>query len=61
MDKAWQRALTSAYRPLQLRGMMIEGQYRLPAKQDRTTAAKRPMMLFALVAGLFRHRRRFGD
>jgi len=61
MDKAWQRALTSAYRPLQLRGMLVEGQYRLLARQDRTAAKRRPMMLFALVAGLFRHRRRSGD
>ena len=62
MSKAWQRALVSAYRPMQLRGMMVEGQYRLPAAQPaesttpKRTTPKRRMLLLALIAGMFRYR-----
>ena len=57
MSKAWQRALVSAYRPMQLRGMMVEGQQRLPASPSEThTTPKRRMLLVALIAGMFRHR-----
>lgn len=56
MSKAWQRALITAYRPMQLRGMMIEGQYRLPAVKPEEKTSKRRMLLVAFIAGLFRHR-----
>jgi hypothetical protein len=56
MSKPWQRALVSAYRPMQLRGMMVEGQYRLPAATEEQTRPKRRMLLVALIAGMFRHR-----
>jgi hypothetical protein len=56
MSKAWQRALITAYRPMQLRGMMVEGQYRLPAIKSEERTPKRRMLLLALIAGLFRHR-----
>lgn len=56
MSKAWQRALITAYRPMQLRGMMVEGQYRLPAATSEERTPKRHMLLLALITGLFRHR-----
>jgi len=56
MSKAWQRALITAYRPMQLRGMMVEGQYRLPAVASETRIPQRRMLLLALIAGWFRHR-----
>lgn len=56
MGKAWQRALITAYRPMQLRGMMVEGQYRLPPIKSEEHAPKRRMLLIALIAGMFRHR-----
>ncbi|WP_281851213.1 hypothetical protein [Dyella sp. GSA-30] len=56
MSKTWQRALMTAYRPMQLRGMMVEGQYRLPTTTSETRLPQRRMLLLALTAGWFRHR-----
>lgn len=57
MSKAWQHALLTAYRPMQLRGMMVEGQYRLPkTTAEEQAQPKRRMLLVALIAGMFRHR-----
>jgi|GEM_PF-4104181 hypothetical protein len=56
MSKAWQHALLAAYRPMQLRGMMVEGQYRLPKASPEQAKPKRRMLLVALIAGMFRHR-----
>lgn len=56
MSKAWQRALMTAYRPMQLRGMMVEGQYRLPAVTSEARTPKQRVLLLALIAGWFRHR-----
>jgi hypothetical protein len=56
MSKAWQRALITAYRPMQLRGMMIEGQYRPPGVTSEERTPRQRVLLLALIAGLFRHR-----
>jgi len=41
-----------AYRPLYLRGLLLDGQYRLPSVTVRKHAAKRRRMLLAALTGL---------
>ncbi|HEX7817399.1 hypothetical protein [Dyella sp.] len=56
MDKSWQRALIAAYRPVQLRGMLVEGQHARPQPSEQTQPPTRQRaLLLALLAGWFRH------
>jgi hypothetical protein len=41
-----------AYRPLYLHGLMLDGQYRLPATAKRVSATRQRRMLLVALAGL---------